>query len=52
LTYNPARFVKLPAAEPEQPYSMPTAEQVIAILDGLEDPRHKMAWHLAVWLGT
>jgi integrase len=52
LTYNPARFVKLPAAGPEQPYSMPTAKQVISILDGLEDPRHKMAWQLAVWLGS
>jgi integrase len=52
LTYNPARFVKLPAEGPEKPYVMPTAEQVIAILDGLKDPRHKMAWQLAVWLGN
>jgi integrase len=52
LTYNPARFVKLPAAAPEKPYPTPTAKQVIAILDGLQDPRHKMAWQLAVWLAS
>jgi integrase len=52
LTYNPARFVKLPAEGPEKPYVMPTAEQVVAILGGLKDPRHKMAWQLAVWLGN
>jgi integrase len=52
LTYNPARFVKLPAEGPEKPYLMPTAEQVVAILHGLKDARHKMAWQLAVWLGN
>ena len=52
LTYNPARFVKLPAEGPEKPYVMPTAEQVVAILDGLKDASHKMAWQLAVWLGN
>ena len=52
LTYNPARFVKLPAEGPEEPYVMPTAEQVVAILDGLKGPRHKMAWQLAAWLGN
>ena len=52
LTHNPARFVKLSAEGPEKPYLMPTAEQVVAILDGLKDPRHKMAWQLAVWLGN
>jgi integrase len=52
LTYNPARFVKLPAEGPEKPHVMPTVEQVIAILDGLKDPRHKMAWQLAIWLGN
>jgi len=31
---------------------MPTAEQVVAILDGLKGPRHKMAWQLAAWLGN
>jgi integrase len=30
---------------------MPTVEQVVAILHGLKDPCHKMAWQLAVWLG-
>ncbi|MGO8736444.1 MAG: site-specific integrase [Terriglobia bacterium] len=30
---------------------MPTAEQVVAILHGLKDARHKMAWQLAIWLG-
>jgi integrase len=52
LTYNPARFVKLPAEGPEKPYAMPTVEQVVDILDGLRDPRHRMAWQLAVWLGN
>ena len=52
LTYNPARFVKLSVEGPEKPYVLPTAEQVVAILEGLEDPRHKMAWQLAVWLGS
>jgi integrase len=52
LTYNPARFVKLPAEGPEKPYVMPTPEQVIAIRDGLEDPRYRMAFELAVWLGN
>jgi len=52
LTYNPARFVKLSAEGPEKSYVMPTAEQVVAILDGLKDPRHKMAWQLAAWLGS
>ena len=52
LTYNPARFVKLPAEGPEKPYVMPTAEQVVAIQNGLKAPIHKMAWQLAVWLGT
>ena len=52
LTQNPARFVKLSAEGPEKPYVMPTAEQVVAILDGLQDPREKMAWQLAVWLGS
>jgi len=31
---------------------MATAEQVVAILDRLKDPRDKMAWQLAVWLGS
>jgi len=31
---------------------MPTTEQVVAILDRLKDPRDKMAWQLAVWLGS
>jgi len=52
MTYNPARFVKLPVEGPEKPYVLPTAEQVVAILDGLKDPRHKMAWQLAAWLGN
>ncbi len=52
LTCNPARFVKLSAEGPEKPYVMPTAEQVVAIMEGLKDPRHKMAWQLAVWLGS
>ncbi len=52
LTYNPARFVKLSAEGPEKPYVMPSAEQVVAILDGLKAPCHKMAWQLAVWLGS
>ena len=52
LTYNPARFVKLPAEGPEKPYVMPTAEQVVAIQNGLKAPIHKMAWQLAVWLGN
>ncbi len=52
LTYNPARFVKLSAEGPEKPYVMPTAEQVVDILDGLKAPGHRMAWQLAVWLGN
>ena len=52
LTNNPARFVKLSVQGPEKPYVMPTAEQVVAILDRLNDPRDKMAWQLAVWLGS
>ena len=52
LTNNPARFVKLSAEGPEKPYVMPTTEQVVAILDRLKDPRDKMAWQLAVWLGS
>jgi integrase len=52
VTYNPARFVKLSAEGPEKPYVMPTAEQVVAILDGSKDPGHKTAWQLAVWLGS
>jgi len=52
LTYSPARFIKLPAAGPEKPYVMPTPQQVVAILDGLKDPRHEMALQLAVWLGN
>jgi len=52
LTYNAARFIKLPAEGPEKPYVMPTGKEVMAILDGLKDPRHKMAWQLAVWLGN
>ena len=52
MTSNPARFVKLPAEGPERPYVMPTAEQVVAVLDGLIKPCHKMAWQLAVWLGN
>ncbi len=30
---------------------MPTTEQVVAILDGVKAPPHKMVWQLAVWLG-
>ena len=52
LSNNPVRFVKLSAEGPEKPYVMPTAEQVVAILDRLKDPRDKMAWQLAVWLGS
>jgi integrase len=52
LTYNPARFVKLPVEGPEQPYVLPTAEQVVAIQSGLKTPIHRMAWQLAVWLGN
>jgi integrase len=52
LTYNPARFVKLPAEGLEKPYALPTAEQVVAIQNGLKAPIHRMAWQLAVWLGS
>ncbi len=52
MTYNAARFIKLPAEGPEKPYVMPSAKEVMAILDGLKDARHKMAWQGAVWLGN
>jgi integrase len=52
LTSNPARFVKLPVEGPEKPYVLPTAEQVVAIENGLKAPIHRMAWQLALWLGN
>ena len=52
VQHNPARGVKLPAAGREQEPAYITVQQAIEILDQLQDPRHKMAWQLAVWLGN
>ncbi len=52
VQHNPARGVKLPAAGREREPAYITVQQAIEILDQLQDPRHKMAWQLAVWLGN
>ncbi len=52
LTHNPARFIKLPIEKPEQDYFMPTPQQGMAILDGLNKAVHKMAWQLLLWMGN
>ncbi|TAM80262.1 MAG: site-specific integrase [Acidobacteria bacterium] len=51
LTLNPARFIKLPPEQPEQDYFMPSPEQVVAILEKLSKPVHKMGWRLVLWMG-
>lgn len=52
LTNNPARLIKLPPKEPEQDYIMPTPDEAMFILDGLKDPRRKMVWRVALWMGN
>lgn len=52
LTHNPARLIKLPLRGPEQDYLMPTPQEAMALLDGLNKPVHKTAWQAALWLGN
>jgi len=49
---NPVGGVKLPAAGPEQTSVCLTVEQAVEILGKLQDPRHRMAWQLAIWTGS
>ena len=52
MTHNPVRFIKLPPKQLEQDYFRPTPGQVVAILEGLHKPTHKMAWQLVLWMGN
>lgn len=51
VTRNPVRGVKLPAAGPEQMPTCITVQQAVEILGRLQDPRHRIAWQLAMWTG-
>ena len=52
VTRNPVRGVKLPAAGPEQAPGSITVQQAVEILGQLQDPRHRIAWQLAMWTGN
>ena len=52
VTRNPVRGVKLPAAGPEQMPACITVRQAAEILSQLQNPRHRMAWQLAIWTGS
>jgi integrase len=52
VTRNPVRGVKLPAAGPEQTPACFTLQQAVEILGRLQDPRHRIAWQLAMWTGS
>ena len=52
VTRNPVRGVKLPAAGPEQTPACITVQQAVEILGKLQDPRHRIAWQLAMWTGS
>ena len=52
VTRNPVRGVKLPAAEREDLPACMSIKQAVEILGKLEDPRHRIAWQLAMWTGS
>jgi integrase len=52
VTRNPVRGVKLPAAEREELPACMSIKQAVEILEKLEDPRHRIAWQLAMWTGS
>jgi integrase len=52
VTRNPVRGVKLPAAEREELPACMSIKQAVEILGKLEDPRHRIAWQLAMWTGS
>jgi len=52
ITRNPVRGVKLPAAEGEGLPACMSIKQAVEILGKLEDPRHRIAWQLAMWTGS
>ena len=52
VTRNPVRGVKLPAAEREELPACMSIKQAVEILEKLEDPRHRVAWQLAMWTGS
>jgi len=49
---NPVRGVKLPAADREGLPACMSIKQAVEILGKLEDPRHRIAWQLAMWTGS
>jgi site-specific recombinase XerC len=49
---NPVGGVKLPAAGPEQTPACITVQHAVEILGQLKDPRHRIAWQLAMWTGS
>jgi len=52
VTRNPVRGVKLVAAGPEEAPACFTVQQAVEILGRLQDPRHCVAWQLAMWTGS
>ena len=52
VTRNPVRGVKLPAAGPEPMPACISVQQAVEILSQLQEPRHRMAWELAIWAGS
>jgi integrase len=52
VTRNPVRGVKLPAAGPEPMPAFISVRQAVEILSQLQEPRHRMAWQLAIWAGS
>ena len=52
VTRNPVCGVKLPAAGPEETPACFTLQQAVEILGQLQDPRHRIAWQLAMWTGS
>jgi integrase len=52
VTRNTVRGVKLAAAEREEVPACMSVKQAIEILGKLDDPRHRIAWQLAMWMGS
>jgi len=52
IARNPVLGVRLPSPGLEPAPANLTAEQAVHILQELKDPRHRIAWQLAVWSGA
>jgi integrase len=48
LTANPATLIQMPQANPRIPTKVPSAEQMQAVLNALEEPYRSLAWFVVV----